>query len=259
MEDMFFIFAGIVLGLILGSFTTALIYRHMNGQSVLYALTDKGKSAARSQCPKCGHKLEVLDLVPVLSWVWLRGKCRHCKATIPIDYPLTEIAVTFFTAFIVYHYQISVTGLGLLLILPISMTLCIVAWKGDSHSQSALIKTFLALSLLSWAGMLYSSENPLLLFKIMAFSAIAGAAAISIYAWVMTLLFSKSLSLATLICFAVYSVWVGWTNLPLYATLIILLVVIFYRSKGFKSVSRFNGFFAMAFLLYILLQPYGVL
>lgn len=55
----------------------------------------------RSQCPGCGHTLGARDLVPVLSWVWLGGKCRYCGAGISWQYPVVEIvtAVLFVLSF----------------------------------------------------------------------------------------------------------------------------------------------------------------
>ncbi len=46
-----------------------------------------------SHCPACGTPLGPVDLVPVLSWVVLRGRCRHCGARISARYPLIELAV----------------------------------------------------------------------------------------------------------------------------------------------------------------------
>ena len=71
------------LGLCLGSFMTALAYRLPRG---LNWTTD------RSRCPSCGHTLGVPDLVPLFSWLFLRGKCRHCHTPIPVRYPLIELA-----------------------------------------------------------------------------------------------------------------------------------------------------------------------
>lgn len=44
----------------------------------------------RSRCENCGHVLSAVDLIPVFGWFLLRGKCRYCKAEIPVRYPLTE-------------------------------------------------------------------------------------------------------------------------------------------------------------------------
>lgn len=71
----------ILIGLIGGSFSSALIHRvplKLNWVS------------ERSACPHCGHDLGVFDLVPVLSWVVSGGKCRYCRAEIPVRYPLLE-------------------------------------------------------------------------------------------------------------------------------------------------------------------------
>ena len=72
------------LGLALGSFVNALVWRvHENKDFV----------RGRSQCPNCRQELKALDLVPLLSWLYLRGKCRYCKQPISIQYPLVELAM----------------------------------------------------------------------------------------------------------------------------------------------------------------------
>jgi len=82
----------IVLGLCLGSFVNALTWR-LHEQSLV---KDKKKRKVlsvvkgRSQCSKCGHKLAAKDLVPLVSWLSLRGKCRYCHKPIQ-DSPLVEV------------------------------------------------------------------------------------------------------------------------------------------------------------------------
>ena len=72
------------IGLALGSFATALAYRLPRDISIW--------KKHRSACPHCGRQLTAPDLVPVFSWVFLGGKCRSCKKSIGIEYPLIEIA-----------------------------------------------------------------------------------------------------------------------------------------------------------------------
>ena len=74
----FFMFA---LGTVLGSFYTLAVYRIPLKQDITHT---------RSYCPKCNHKLNFLDLIPVLSYIFLGGKCRYCKDKISIQYPLIE-------------------------------------------------------------------------------------------------------------------------------------------------------------------------
>ena len=72
------------LGLIFGSFTNVLIARHDSGKTL----------GGRSECPSCHRKLRWFELVPILSWVVLLGRCRTCHAGISVQYPLVELLVT---------------------------------------------------------------------------------------------------------------------------------------------------------------------
>jgi len=76
-----FIFSAAVLGLILGSFLNALLFRFNTGKSVL---------RGRSRCMHCGHMLAAVDLVPVFSYIYLRAACRYCRSRISWQYPIVE-------------------------------------------------------------------------------------------------------------------------------------------------------------------------
>lgn len=71
------------LGLVLGSFMLAAALRYPEL---------KGFATGRSACPSCHSSLTAYDLVPVLSWLWLRGRCRRCAAPIGWYYPAAELA-----------------------------------------------------------------------------------------------------------------------------------------------------------------------
>ncbi|MDQ5885875.1 MAG: leader peptidase (prepilin peptidase) / N-methyltransferase [Patescibacteria group bacterium] len=82
----------ILLGLCLGSFINALIWR-LHAQDKLKSKKERNKysiSTGRSMCMHCKHPLSTVDLIPVVSWLWLRGKCRYCGYTIP-DNPISEL------------------------------------------------------------------------------------------------------------------------------------------------------------------------
>src|SRR5215831_15400211 len=74
-----------VFGAVMGSAVTAIAYRVPREISWV---------RGRSQCPHCGHKLAVWDLLPIVSWASTLGRCRYCRARIAWRYPLTEIACT---------------------------------------------------------------------------------------------------------------------------------------------------------------------
>lgn len=85
------------LGLIFGSFVNALVWRlrqqELNKQKNNPSIPNSQFSIlnGRSQCVHCGHVLAVKDLVPILSWLVLRGRCRYCQQPISTQYPLVEI------------------------------------------------------------------------------------------------------------------------------------------------------------------------
>ena len=68
-------------GACVGSFLNVVIYRLPEGVSII---------TPPSKCPRCGHRLAWYDNVPVLGWMWLRGKCRYCATPISFQYPLVE-------------------------------------------------------------------------------------------------------------------------------------------------------------------------
>jgi len=71
------------LGAVLGSFLNVCVYRWPLGQSVI---------RPRSRCPGCGSPIAWYDNIPLLSWLFLRGRCRHCHERISVQYPLLELA-----------------------------------------------------------------------------------------------------------------------------------------------------------------------
>lgn len=93
------------LGLLFGSFASALVYRIPRDIPWVW---DKGQGASRSNCTSCGYKLKFLDLIPLLSWIFLKGKCRSCGAKISVFYPLIEL--TTLIGFLIVYLMV---GLGL--------------------------------------------------------------------------------------------------------------------------------------------------
>lgn len=93
----YFIF---ILGLLIGSFLNVIIYRMPRELSF---------ARGRSMCAHCEHQLKWYDLFPLFSYLYLRGRCRYCKAKISIQYPLVEATTsTIFT--LIYSYIMTNNG-----------------------------------------------------------------------------------------------------------------------------------------------------
>ena len=109
-----------ILGLAIGSFLNCIIYR----------LEKNEELTGRSYCPYCKHTLGWFDLFPVLSFLWLKGRCRYCHKKISIQYPIVEVS----------------TGLLFLLILKQNIqTFDLNNWHGTYFQISAVIFNFINL------------------------------------------------------------------------------------------------------------------
>jgi leader peptidase (prepilin peptidase) / N-methyltransferase len=83
-----------MFGAAVGSFLNVVLYRLPRGESL---------SSPPSRCPACGTPIAWRDNVPILSWLWLRGRCRECSTAISAKYPLVELltAIVFAAAALV--------------------------------------------------------------------------------------------------------------------------------------------------------------
>ncbi len=88
----------IVGGVVLGSFLNVVIYRWPRGGSVVYP---------PSACVHCGHRLSPLDLVPIFSFLLLKGRCRYCKNRISLRYPLVELLTGLALALVYFDHGLT--------------------------------------------------------------------------------------------------------------------------------------------------------
>ncbi|MDR0273248.1 MAG: prepilin peptidase [Clostridiales bacterium] len=110
MPDIFIFFSAFLIGLCFGSFANVVIYRLPKGLSI---------SKPPSACPSCKKQLQAIDLVPVLSWFFLRGKCRRCKKKISVRYPLVELLCGMLFASMAYASMVN--GSPTLSLVPLSV------------------------------------------------------------------------------------------------------------------------------------------
>src|SRR3954464_14830380 len=102
------VIAAAVAGLLIGSFLNVVAWRLPRGESL---------SHPRSRCPGCGTQIAAYDNIPVVSWLLLRGRCRHCGTPISPRYPLVEATTAVLFALVVVAKDDAVEiALGLLLV-----------------------------------------------------------------------------------------------------------------------------------------------
>ena len=127
-NQMFWVILLLFVGPCLGSFASAIIHRSRTGQSWIIS---SGAKAARSCCPNCGGQLFWSDLLPVLSWVFLRGQCRMCKAKISPFYPLLEVAALLMCQALLFFIGPSIETAIAIAAVPFILTVAVMSWQGE--------------------------------------------------------------------------------------------------------------------------------
>jgi leader peptidase (prepilin peptidase)/N-methyltransferase len=95
-----------IIGLIIGSFLNAIIWRLHSGESIIFG---------RSMCPQCRKELSPKDLVPLFSFIALSGKCRYCGGKISWQYPTVELSTSLlFVLSFALNYHLSIFNYQLL-------------------------------------------------------------------------------------------------------------------------------------------------
>ena len=99
LPQIIFYIAFYIIGVVLGSFFTLATYRIPLKQDILYS---------RSYCPKCNNKLKAWDLIPILSYIFLKGKCRYCHQKISPRYIIIEFFSGLFYLLFVLSLKIDI-------------------------------------------------------------------------------------------------------------------------------------------------------
>ena len=156
-----------LIGLCIGSFLNVIALRGLSGESIVYP---------PSKCPKCGKKLNWYTNIPVISYVFLRGKCQFCKEKISLQYPLVEAVNAILYLFTYLNFGASLKTLFIWVILSIFILICITDFKErvvlDVHTYilmgTGLLYNILKLGTLTPIDSLLGLAAGYLIFEIMA-------------------------------------------------------------------------------------------
>ena len=109
-----------LLGVVVASFLNGCIDRLPNNESLLFPA---------SHCTSCHHRLAVKDLIPVFSYLWLRGRCRYCQASIPRRLLWVEIGTGALFALLYWHYDLTVELAVTAVYCCLFITLMVIDWE----------------------------------------------------------------------------------------------------------------------------------
>lgn len=145
--DYFFI---VVLGLVIGSFLNVCIYRIPKEESIVFP---------PSHCGKCKHDLKPQDLVPVLSFIFLRGKCRYCKEKISIRYPLIESLNGILYLLVYLKFGMSLMTLEYLILVSLLIVIGMIDYDSQFvFTSTTILGGIIAVIFIIAQGLIYHTD-----------------------------------------------------------------------------------------------------
>lgn len=221
----------ILLGLVVGSFLNVVIYRlpimlksqwkteceaflveeetgHPVESGTETLSTTFNLNSPRSRCPKCGHMITALENIPVISYLFLRGKCTDCKTPISLRYPAIELFTALLTVICVWHFGATSEAIFAVLL---TWGLIALAFIDLDHQY---LPDSITLPLL-WLGLLLNLNQTYIDIE----SAVIGAAAGYMILWSVYMVFKKltgkeGMGFGDFKLLAVFGAWLGWQALP---------------------------------------------
>ena len=218
-----FVLCALLIGLLVGSFLNVVIYRlpkmmqrdwREQAREIL-ELPAETQTATfnlvlpNSSCPHCAHEIKPWENIPVISYLFLRGKCSSCKASISLRYPLVELTCGLLSAYIAWHFGFTWQA-GAMLVLTwglLAMSLI------DADHQ--LLPDSLVLPLL-WLGLIANSFGLFTSLEDALWGAIAGYLSLWSVYWLFKLVTGKEgMGYGDFKLLAMLGAWGGWQVLPL--------------------------------------------
>ena len=254
-----------LIGLVVGSFLNVVIHRMplmLQRETDNFIAIERDEPAPhaghynlvfpRSACPACGHTLSALENIPLISWMWLRGRCRYCRAPISARYPLVELFASLLSGWVVWRLGSDIVGLAALLLVWTMLALAMI----DLDTQ--FLPDDLTLPLL-WAGLLFNLTGT---FTPLADAVIGAAAGYLVlwlvywgYRWVTG---KEGMGYGDFKLLAALGAWLGWTMLPLIVLLssalgaVVGVMMILLRGHQRDKPIPFGPFLALAGLIALL-------
>ncbi|HEY6095661.1 MAG TPA: A24 family peptidase [Gallionellaceae bacterium] len=217
-----FIFLCALLGLMVGSFLNVVIHRLpkiMDNEWRAHCAELLGKQpprqapynlrVPRSACPHCGHQISALENIPVLSYLWLGGKCRKCRAPISMRYPMVEAISALLSAGAAWHFGFGLAAAAALVFIWAMLALTFI----DFDTQ--LLPDDITLPLL-WLGLLANLYGTFTTLPQAVAGAMVGYLALWSVYWLFKLVTGKEgMGYGDFKLLAAIGAWLGWQLLPL--------------------------------------------
>ncbi|GAB3268940.1 prepilin peptidase [Chitinimonas naiadis] len=266
-----FSLTALLLGLLIGSFLNVVIHRLPRMMEAEFrrdcsmldlpedaptpALPKYNLVVPRSACPGCGKLIAGYDNIPIVSWLLLRGRCRHCKTGISIRYPLVELATGLLSAGLAWHFGWSDAAIGALLF---GWFMVALFWI---DADTYLLPDSLTLPLL-WLGLLFNLQGTYVPLQQAVVGAVAGYLCLWSVYWLFKLATGKEgMGYGDFKLLAAIGAWLGWQSLPIVVLLssvvgaVIGVAMIVLAKRGWSKPLPFGPYLAIAGLITLVWGP----
>ncbi len=239
-----FVLASGLLGLIFGSFANVCVHRIPRRQSVAWPA---------SHCPTCAHDIDWFDNIPILSWLWLKGRCRHCGAAIAWRYPMLELVMGISWAALAWHFGPSLQCLEAVILFFLLWVLTVIDLEtGLLPNALTFPGIAMGLGLSAWTGGLAGLIDGLI-------GAVAGYGIFWAVARIFLLLTGREgMGYGDFKLLAMLGAFMGWQALPFiifassFAGAIIGSVFLLLSRKGMRAEIPFGPYLALAGMVWFL-------
>lgn len=218
-----FILCALLIGLLVGSFLNVVVYRlpvmmqrdwREQARDVLGLPAESHEETfnlilPNSKCPHCAHEIRPWENIPVISYLFLRGKCSNCKSPISKRYPLVELTCGLLSAYIAWHFGFTWQAAGMLVLTWGLLAMSLI----DADHQ--LLPDALVLPLL-WLGLIANHLGLFTSLEDAMWGAVAGYLSLWSVYWLFKLITGKEgMGYGDFKLLAMLGAWGGWQVLPL--------------------------------------------
>ena len=251
-----------IFGLMVGSFLNVVIYRLPKMMEIAWEAEISGQSPSsnttnspynlwvpRSACVHCQKPIKALQNIPVISFLWLKGRCKGCQQPISWQYPFVEILMGFLSVLLITHYGLN-GQYGQYLAAMALVSVLIALAMIDLKTQ--LLPDVLTLSLL-WLGLLCNIDSGIVPIQDAVIGAVVAYLSLWSVYWIFLWLRGKEgLGYGDFKLFAALGAWFGWMALPqilLIATCSALLVqslLLALTKRSYSEAFSFGPYLALA-------------
>ncbi|WP_455913828.1 prepilin peptidase [Pseudomonas syringae] len=218
-----FVLCALVLGLLVGSFLNVVVYRlpkmmirdwKIQSREMLDLPAEPPTEnfnliLPHSRCPHCSHRIRAWENIPVVSYLFLGGKCSQCKASISKRYPLVELACGLLSAFIAWHFGFGWQAAAMLVLTWGLLSMSLI----DADHQ--LLPDAIVLPLL-WLGLIVNAFGLFTSLTDALWGAVAGYLVLWCVFWLFKLITGKEgMGYGDFKLLAMLGAWGGWQILPL--------------------------------------------